>query len=45
MAAATGAVEAAQEIGGDTGSAVRKAVTGTIGGIKIVVEGPFKKRK
>jgi hypothetical protein len=45
LAAATGPVEAAQKIGGETGSAIRKAVTGTIGDIKVIVKEPFKKEK
>ena len=38
-------VEAAETIGGEAGSAIKKAVTGTISGIKVVVKGPFKKEK
>jgi hypothetical protein len=40
-----GAIEADQKIGGETGAAIRKAVTGTIGGIKVIIKEPFKKEK
>jgi hypothetical protein len=40
-----GAIEAARDVGGETGAAIRKAVTGTIAGIKVVVKEPFKREK
>ena len=40
-----GAVEAAEIIGGETGSAIKEAVTGTIGGIKVAIKEPFSKQK
>jgi len=43
-AAAIGAVEAAETIGGETGKAIKKVVTGTISGIKVVVKEPFRKK-
>ena len=44
-AAATGAVEACERIGKGASSAIRKAVAGVIGGIKVVVKEPFSKKK
>ena len=42
-AAATGAVGAATDISEAAGRTVRDAVTGTIGGVNVVVKAPFKK--
>jgi len=44
-AAATGAVEAGERIGKEASSAIRRAVVGVIGGIKVVVKEPFSKKK
>jgi hypothetical protein len=40
-----GVIEAAKEIGGQAGDAIRKAVSGTIAGVTIIVKEPFKKEK
>ena len=44
-AAATGALKAAGEIGSAAAAQVRNAVTGTIAGVKMVLEEPFQSRK
>jgi hypothetical protein len=36
---------AARETGGEPGTAIRKAVTGTIAGIKVIAKEPFNKEK
>jgi hypothetical protein len=41
-AAANGALKAAGEISSQAMQQVRKAVTGTIGGVKVVLKEPFK---
>jgi hypothetical protein len=41
-AAATSALKAAGNISADAGKQVRDAVTGTIGGVKVVIKEPFK---
>ncbi|MGE5444957.1 MAG: hypothetical protein ACM3SR_10220, partial [Ignavibacteriales bacterium] len=43
-AAATSAVEAAGEISEDAVTAVTSAVSGTISGVRVVLEAPFKKQ-
>ena len=40
-AAASGAIEAADSVGDAAGRTVRDAVSGTIGGIAVVVKAPF----
>ncbi|MGA9112036.1 MAG: hypothetical protein ACLPSL_02875 [Smithella sp.] len=37
-----GAIEAAEAIGSETGKAIKKAVTGIISGIKVIVKEPFR---
>jgi hypothetical protein len=39
------AFKAARIIGGDTGMAISKAVTGTISGVKVIVKESFKEEK
>jgi hypothetical protein len=42
-AAATGALKAAGDIGGEALAQVERAATGVIGGVKVVAKAPFKK--
>jgi hypothetical protein len=44
-AAATGALKAAGDVGGEAVEQVKRAVTGVISGVKVVVEEPFKAAK
>ena len=41
-AAATGAVDAATQISESAGKSVRDAATGTLSGVRVVVQAPFK---
>ena len=41
-AAATGAIDAATQISESAGNAVRDAATGTISGVRVVAQAPFK---
>jgi len=43
VAAAAGAIKAAGEISASAGAQVRDALKGTISGIKVVLQAPFKK--
>jgi hypothetical protein len=44
-AAASGAIKGAGEIGGTAIEEVRKAMTGVIAGVKVVVKEPFKSER
>jgi hypothetical protein len=42
--AATGAVKAGYEISAEVGDKVKQAATGTIGGVKVILQEPFQKK-